>query len=434
MGSGPRLIHADRSQLYWDFVDLDRLIGEDHLARVVWCFVEGLDLSELYDRIRARDDRAGRPTPDPRVILALWLYATLDNVGAARQLERLCHEHAVYRWLRGGVPVNYHGLSDFRTQDAAVLDRVLSESVAVLASEGLVSLDEVAVDGSKLRASAGKGSFRTESDLEDWEQRARARVTRLKGEVLSDPGAGERRRAAARSRAQREVGERAAAARAKLAELQAEKDRREKTHKREEQAKGAPRASSTDAQARIMKMADGAWRSAYNMVLAVAPQSMVVVGIDASERRNDSGLALPMLEQLEARYGARPSRLLADSTMVTQSEIVDLATAPERPVTVYSPVPQERDDVKPETLRKRAWKRRREPEPLQDWRGRMASPEGQQVYGRRRLIETVIGQLKNRGLAQLRLRGLHKVRCEALLQAIAHNIRRGHVLRSAAAT
>ena len=181
-----------------------------------------------------------------------------------------------------------------------------------------------------------------------------------------------------------------------------------------------------------MKMADGGWRAAYNLVLGVAPRSMVILGLETSDRRNDSGLATPMLAQVQERYASRPSRLLADSKMVTQEEIVRLSTDPDHPVTVYAPVPEDKKDVKPESLRKRVWHRAREPEALKAWRARMASPEGKRVYGRRRLIETVNGHLKTCGLGQLRLRGLRKVRCEALLYAIAHNIRRGHALRQAA--
>ena len=433
MGQGPRVIYADRSQLQWDLLDLDGLLEPDHLARVVWWFVESLDLSPLYDRIKARDAVAGRPTPDPRVSLALWLYGALDGVGSARQLARLCEGHVAYRWLRGGVPVNYHGLSDFRTQDVALLDRVLSESVAVLAAEGLVDLEELAVDGTKLRAAAAKGSYRSGRGLEAWQRSAEARIEALKAELEEDPGAGERRKRAAQERARASVRERAAAAKAKLAELQAEKGERQKTHEAEEQAKGEPLVSSSDPEARIMKMADGSWQPAYNLLLATAPRAMVIVGLAATDRRNDSGLALPMVEQVEERFGVRPRRLLVDSTMATREDIVGLAEDEARPVVVYTPVPADRDDIKPDSLRKRNWQRRKEPAALKAWRARMASAAGEGVYGRRRLIETVNGQLKRCGLGRLRLRGLDKMRCEALLYAIAHNIRRGHILRTAIA-
>ncbi len=433
MSCGPRVIRPDREQLYWDMVDLDSQIEAGHLARVVWAFVEGLDLSPLYDRIKARDDAAGRPTADPRVLLALWLYATIEGVGSARALERLCRHHAAYRWLRGGVVVNYHGLSDFRTVDGGLLDDILTASVTGLAAEGLVDLDEVAVDGTKLVANAGRGSFCDLDGLAAYERRAQRRVERLKTEVAADPGANERRRRAAQARAAAETAARAQAALDKLVALEAEKAERTRTHKEQEAAKKPPKASTTDPEARRMKMADGAVRPAYSLILAVAPQEQIIVGLEPTDRRNDSGLATPMIEQIEGRYDRRPARLLLDTNLATRDEIVALAADPEGPTMVYAPPPADTLDVKPETRRKRAWKRRREPAALKDWRSRMASAAGKIVYGRRRLIETVNGQLKNHGLGTLALRGIAKVRCEVLLHAIAHNIRRGHTLRLAAA-
>ena len=94
-------------------IDLDSQIAPDHPALVVWAFVERLELAPLYNQIKARDEAAGRPTPDPKVLPAVWLHAALEGVGPARQLERLCLAHVAYRWLRGGVPVNYHGLRRF---------------------------------------------------------------------------------------------------------------------------------------------------------------------------------------------------------------------------------------------------------------------------------------------------------------------------------
>lgn len=428
MAFGPRVLVADRQQLSWDMVDLDSQIAPDHLARVVWAFVESLDLSPLYDRIKARDAVAGRPTADPQVVLALWLYATLEGVGSARELNRLCRAHAAYRWLRGGVPVNYHGLSDFRRADDELLDRVLIESVTALAAEGLVDLDEIAVDGTKVAASAGRGSFREESGLAGYEAAAQRRVERLRAELDSDPGGTAARRRAAQQRAIREVAERAAAARAKLADLQQEKAKREKTHKKEETAKTAPKASSTDPQARIMQMPDGGFRPAYNVIVAAAPGSQVVLAVNATDRRNDSGLATPMVAQVEARCGHRPRRLLADSKMVTQKEIVALAGDPGTPIDIYTPPPADKPDARPASVRTREARRRAEPAVLQAWRARMASEDGKAIYRRRGRIETVNAGFKNHGLRRFRLRGLDKVRCEVLLHAIAHNLRRGIAL------
>ena len=140
----PRLQRPNRGQLELRSVDLDGLLPADHRARLVWAFTEGLDLGPLYDRIKAVEGHPGRPPIDPAILTALWLYATLDGVGSARALDRLCAEHDAYRWLAGGVGVNYHTLAAFRVEHADVLDRLLTESVAALLADGLVTMAAVA--------------------------------------------------------------------------------------------------------------------------------------------------------------------------------------------------------------------------------------------------------------------------------------------------
>lgn len=428
MAEGPRVLRPDREQLYWDQIDLESQIDPDHLVRVIWSFVDGLDLSALYAAIRARDDVAGRPTPDPKVLLALWLYATADGVGSARALERLCRSHAAYRWLCGGVPVNYHGLSAFRVAHGAMLDRVLSESVASLAAAGLIKLDEVAIDGTKVAANAGKPSYRDGAGVDEFEAAARKRVERLRKELDADPAASERRRRAAGERAVRDVAARAEAARKKLVALQQEKKRREKTHPKDEAEKAESKVSVTDPDARIMMMSNGGFRLAYNVLVSATTGTQVILGIGVSERRNEAGIAEPMVQNLIERYGCAPARVLVDTKAATQADIIALAEHPAGHITVYTPPPPDKETATAQSIRKRAWRRGREPVALQEWRARMASPEGRRIYDRRRHIETINAQLKNHGLSRFVLRGLQKVRCEALLQAIAHNLRRGRAL------
>ncbi len=161
-----RYLRPERNQPSWEFVDLEGLLAADHKARVVWAYVAGLELTELFQRIKTVDGGPGRPPPDPRVLLALWLYATLEGVGSARQLDRLCQSDLAYRWLCGGVPVNYHGLSDFRVEHAAVLDRLLRESVTALITEGVVTLTRSRLMALKLKSalaaarSAGRPGWR----------------------------------------------------------------------------------------------------------------------------------------------------------------------------------------------------------------------------------------------------------------------------------
>ena len=159
-GGRVRLRQPERDQIEWRSVDLDSLIGASHPARVVWRYVEKLDLRELEEKVRAREHTPGQAPASPRLLLALWLYATSEGVGSARALERLCESHDAYRWLCGGVKVNYHGLADFRSGQGALLDRLLSENIAALWSSGLIELVEVTQDGVRVRASAGAASFR----------------------------------------------------------------------------------------------------------------------------------------------------------------------------------------------------------------------------------------------------------------------------------
>lgn len=420
-GGKARVVGPDRAQLRWDLVDVDSLLSADHRARTVWAFVEGQVLEPLYELIQSREGEAGRPAADPAVLLALWLYATLEGVGSARELARLCERDVAYRWLCGGMPVNYHGLADFRVDHGAFLDQLLSESVAVLLAEGVVDLDEVIVDGTKVKASAGKGSFAGESGIARFEQRAVERVAQLKRELEADPGAAARRRQAAQERVARDIAERAQRARAALDRLQAEKQQRKKTHAKQEEPKSSPRVSLTDPEALRMRFADGAIKPGYNMQIAATGQGLVLT-VMATDRRNDAGLAVPMIEDVARRYGRSPKRLLIDTNYATAEDIVSLASRAGGGIEVYAPPPEERTDVKAETLRRRSAARAREPQVLQDWRSRMQSELGQATYRRRKRIELVNAHFKNRGFDKLNLRGLVNARIVALWHAIAHNI------------
>src|ERR1700761_4748897 len=163
--TGQRLWRAQRDQMSWDMICLDDLLSADHRARQVWAYVEGCDLSVLYEKIRAVEGGVGRAAIDPAILMALWLYATLEGVGSARLLDRLCARDAAYRWICGGVGMNHHTLSDFRVEAGAVLDDLLTRSMAGLAQAGIVDLSCLGVDGVRVRASAGASSFRRQPRL-----------------------------------------------------------------------------------------------------------------------------------------------------------------------------------------------------------------------------------------------------------------------------
>src|SRR5687768_2803529 len=200
----PRVHTAQRDQVEWRTVDLDGVIPPDHRARVIWRVVERLDLSAFYAEIRSRGDQAGRPATDPMILLALWLYATTDGVGSGRELERLCVQDNAYRWICGGVAVNYHTLNDFRVDHGDKLDQLLVQVLAALTHQGLVTLERVAQDGMRVRADAGAASFRKEPTLIEHREAARAHVALLKQALTEDPGAKLRAQEAARCRAAEE--------------------------------------------------------------------------------------------------------------------------------------------------------------------------------------------------------------------------------------
>ncbi len=417
--AAPRVQRPNRAQLEFRPVDLESLLPADHRARIVWEFVEGLDLSALYAEIRAVEGSAGRPAIDPAILMALWLYATLDAVGSARAIERLCEQHDAYRWIAGGVSVNYHTLADFRVEHVEVLDRLLTTSVATLMAEGLVELTRVAQDGIRVRASAGAASFRRRERLETCLAEATAQVEALKQEVHDDPGATARRQEAARHRAARERQERVAKALAQLPEIEAKKRGDDKAH---------ARASTTDADARVMKMADGGFRPAFNGEFATATGTQIIVGVDATNAGSDLGELVPMVEQLDGRYGQGPAEMLVDGGFASH-EAIEQVSVPEIGCTVYAPVPKPKDPT-----RERHQACPGDSAAVGAWRERMGTAEAQAIYKERAATAECVNALaRNRGLRQFLVRGLPKVKAVLLWFALAHNLMRSVALRSTAA-
>lgn len=408
-----RLQRADRSQVRLEAMDVEALVAADHPVRAVWRFVNGLDLGRLHEGVLAREGHAGRPPIDPAILMCLWMYATIDGVGSARELDRLTRDHNVYRWICGGVSVNYHTLSDFRVGHGAFLDELLARGVAALVTAGVTTLEEVAQDGLRARASAGGGSFRTRGTLEKRLGEARARVERLKAEVSSDPAAGARRRAAAAARAAREAEARVTAALDNLAEIEKRREQARKKQGKRVNKQGAPRASLTDPQARVIKMADGGFRPAYNLQVAMDTASGAVVAVEVSNQGNDKGLAEPMAEHVADRFGAPLKRWLVDTGFASAQTAETLAARGK--IEAYMPLPT--------AFGGRPAKRPADDKPAaQAWYDRMSTDEGKAIYKRRSLVEWVNAGMRNRGLVQLTVRGMVKVKAVLLWQATVHNL------------
>jgi transposase len=403
----PRLRCAVRDQVLMHCASLDALIPAEHVARSIWAYVSRLDLSPLLREIKAVEGHEGRAMTDPRILLTLWLYATVEGISSARELARRCETDAAYQWIAGGVSLNHHTLGDFRALQGPLLDRLLTESVASLMAAGVVELKRVAQDGMRVRASAGGKTFRRRTKLAECLAQAREQVERLKAERDDDPGAGQRRLRAARERAAEERQARVDQALKALEQIEAKKS----ASKRE-----SARASTTDSEARFMKMADGGFRPAFNVQYATDTNTQVIVGVDVTNVGSDKGEMGRMHAQLRERYGRVPDEYLADGDFATKQDVEALAAAG---TTAYTPPRQTKNGPPPEAPRPD------ESSVLAAWRARMGTVEGKAIYRERAATaECVNAQARNRGLRQIPLRGLIKARAVATWYALAHNVMR----------
>jgi transposase len=426
--AAPRLRKAERRQVSLRPVSLEDLLPADHRARFVWAFAERLDLSALYGAIKAVEGGPGHPPADPRVLLALWLYATIEGVGSARELDRLCREHIGFEWLCGGVGMNHTTLAQFRVAHGAVLEQLLIDSFAAMLKTGHASLARVAQDGMRVRAAAGAASFRRRASLERCRAEAAAEVARLRAELEADPGALSRRQAVARRRAAAERERRVEAALAVAGQLAAKRqadrpspDEGPPGPEDGAAGKGAtkpppePRVSTTDAEARVMKMPDGGFRPAFNLGFASDPRSGMIAAVTLDNTGSDKGQLRPMSERLAEVYGQRPGEHLVDGGFAKLADIEALAAAG---VVVFAPVPKPRDAARdPHTPREG------DGPGVAAWRRRMGGEAAKAVYRQRAATaECANAQCRNRGLLRLLVRGIEKARTVGLWHALAHNM------------
>lgn len=434
----PRLWEPEREVVELRAMSLDSLIGADHPARLIWAYVLRLDLRELEDGIKAREGVPGHPAITPRLLLALWLYATSEGVVSARLLARLCERDDAYRWLCGGVGVNHRTLGEFRVGIGDLLNRLLAQSVTALAAEGLIDLDMLAQDGVRVRASAGASSFRRRGRLEERIAEVKAILAELAKEVESDPAENEQRLRKRRAQRAAERLSRLEAAVAKVAEIEAQQPKRKPKESKPQAAppddeppgtkdgKRAkePRASTTDPDARVVKMADGGFRPAYNMQIASVAGEQIVVAVDVSTSSSDRGLARPMLEKINAIYGTLPKQHLIDGGFTKNDDIewahgVNVAMLCPPIVNKHNTDPfAPREDDGPG---------------VSAWRKRMNSDTGKATYRERSIHECINARFRQWGLVQLTLRGRAKATIALTWHALTNNILQGARLRSQAA-
>ncbi len=392
---------------------IDELIDDDHDARMVWSLVLTWNLDAFLNIIRARGAAPGRASTDPRLLIALWLYAATQGVANGRELARLCQQSDPYRWLCGSVSVNYHMLNDFRVDHAEALKGLLTQMLAVLIRGDLVKVTRIAQDGTRVRAGAGAKSFKRRETIEISLQQAKAHLEIIERQAEKSDDATERRRKAEQKAAQRQV-DRMKKALDELARVEAAKaEQKQKPTKN-----NAAKASTTDPDARFMRMPDGGNRPAYNVQLAVDTDSRAVVGVDVTNAGSDAGLAEPMRDQVEEQTGGTVEEQLLDGGYV-RLEDLDRAAASAPPVTLTMPVPKPRkpgaDPYEPKPTDSAA---------VAAWRVRMGTAAVKEAYkDRGSTIETVNAELKtNRGLTPFRVRGITKATCVALWSVLAYNV------------
>jgi transposase len=396
-----RMREPFRGQGVMRFEIPDDAISADHRARLVWRVVETLDLSRFTESAKSVDGHAGRPVTSTRMLLTLWLYAISMGIGSAREIERRTRSEDAFRWIVGDESVSHATLSRFRIGRADAFDRLFTDVLGVLLHKGLLTLDLVAQDGTRVRASASAPSFRREASLEECREQAALHVKAVLAEQ-DDPEPTPGEKAAQLAWAldyQRRVDEAIAVVQVLRAE-----------------GKDEPRASTTDADARVMKMADGGYRPGYNIQMATAGDVLggprTVVGVTITNIGSDMGSVAPMLDQIERRTGELPKVLLADANHAKHDCIRDCAA---RGVEALIAVPKRSEKAGPNGDHDPA---------IEAWRGRMQTDEAKETYrARAGLCELSNAHLKqHHGLAQVLVRGIAKVTCVALLAALTQNI------------
>lgn len=407
---------AVRDQVEIRMMSLEQMVPENHFVRVVVQFVESLDLSELYQAIGSAHGKAGRAAIDPRILFSLWLFATLEGETSGRRIARLTERDTIYMYLCGGVSVNYHTICDFRTDHAELLERVLTDSIAVLHQSGLIKLETIAQDGMRVRASAGAGSFRRQGSLEDAREQAKEYIEQLESEDDDGLTPGQR---SARERAAREKLERIEEACSQMEDLQ---QRYEKRNQRTnaEHRRSEPRASTTDPDARRMKMADHGFRPAFNVQFASDADALVIVNVDVVSTGSDAGLLKPIYDGTCTRYQTRPQHYLADGGFSKKEGVTALEKAG---TTFFGPIPNERKQL--EEGKDPYAARSGENKYYTAFRERMGTEEAKAMYRRRAAAaEFPNANCRNLGLGQFRVRGLLKAKAQSLWHALAYNFRR----------
>lgn len=310
-----KLRTVDRQQTTMAVVYVEELIPSDHKARAVWELVGHMDLSRFRQALRTAQGCAGRPAWDPQLLISLWVYAYSEGISSAREIERLMEWEPGMQWLGGLLTVNHHTLSDFRVEHKAALDELFAQLLALLETEGLVSLEQVMHDGTKIRTQAGGDSFRREKTLRQRVEQARQVVAEM-GDPRAE-GAAKGRQQAGRERAARERAERMEAALRELTALQMEKQT--------DSEKAEVRVSLSEPEARIMKHGDNAIAPSYNAQITTEAENKIIVGVHLSQCSSDAQSLMPALEEVTKNLEKKPGQVVVDGGFTNRDNIIQCA-------------------------------------------------------------------------------------------------------------
>jgi len=408
-----RTNRPERFQVEMQLLSLDEWLDKNHRVRIVWEYVQSLDLSDLYGEIKSVESHVGRNAIDPQILFALWLFATIEGISSARRIAELTKRDIPYIWICGGVSVNYHRLADFRTDHGDLLERLMIDSIGVLLHQQLITLDTVAQDGMRVRANAGSSSFRREPSLDKALVEATEHYEELKRQHEQDPGGNDRRRLAAQERAARERQEQIERAKEELEKVKSDRAK----HKRKTEE---ARASTTDPEARRTKMGNGGFSPAFNVQFATDGDSRMIVGATIVSQGSDAGQMEPMHGRLVNQYEKHPQKYLVDGAFPTIADV----TAVERQGTkVYGPLSREKKQL--EAGKDPYARKSRDTDEMASFRARMANDEAKELYKQRPSIaEFPNADCRNRGLHQFRVRGRRKVKAQTMWHVLAFNLLR----------
>ena len=295
-------------------MDVEHLISEDHPARAIWTLVGRLDLSPFYQAIESSVEEGGRPAFDPQLLISLWVYAYSQGIGSAREVARRCEYDPAFQWLTGWEEVNYHTLADFRVEKQQELDGLFTQVLAALSQEGLITLEQVMQDGTKIRAQASTRSYCQEETIREHLERARRRVVEM-GDPRNEESSPKAKQAQVRARRQQQ--ERLESALEELQKWQARKSG--------EKAKKGTRVSTSDPHARAMHQSDGGLALSYNAQISTDAAQGLIVGVAVTQEPNDSGQLLPAVDRLEQRLEKKPQQMVADRGYSTRENIEKMA-------------------------------------------------------------------------------------------------------------